>query len=191
MQSNSIIPSDLHVHLVDDQPMVSSMDVARVFGKNHRDVLRDIRSLLAFYEEAGEAEWTLREIAPIDFIDKNGEKQPAYRMTEEGFSVLALGYTGDKAKLFRLAYVKEFKRMRNENNALREELHKKEVELARNKALWDNRITAVMVNENPQKAINMGISAVNLLSQSFAVPLPTRQAFGRALKHVDPYFKLK
>jgi Rha family phage regulatory protein len=191
MQSNSIIPSDLHVQVVDGQPMVGSLDVARIFEKAHKRVLQDIRDLLEFYEAAGEAEWTLHQIVPIDFIDKNGDPQPAYLMTEEGFSLLALGYTGDKAKLFRLAYVREFVRMRNEISTLREELHKKEVELARNKALWDNRITAVMVNENPQKAINMGISAVNLLSQSFAVPLPTRQAFGRALKHVDPYFKLK
>jgi Rha family phage regulatory protein len=186
MQTNSIIPSDLHVDLIEGKPMVSSLTVALNFGKDHKNVSRDIRRLLQ-----DEPEFSRLNFEPRDYTDARGKQQTAYDMTEQGFTLLAMGFTGALARQFKIAYINEFVRMRNEINALREELHKKEVELARNKALWDNRITAVMVNENPQKAVNLVIMGANTVAQCLAIPLTQRQAFGRVVQQLDKYFKLK
>ncbi|MPM83829.1 hypothetical protein SDC9_130898 [bioreactor metagenome] len=43
----------------------------------------------------------------------NGAKgcYPAYRMTRDGFTLLAMGFTGKKALQFKLAYIDAFNRM--------------------------------------------------------------------------------
>ena len=40
-------------------------------------------------------------------------KYPMYIMNEEGFTHLAMGFTGEKAKVFKQRYIKAFKAMRN------------------------------------------------------------------------------
>jgi Rha family phage regulatory protein len=75
----------------DDQPMVSSVQVAENFGKQHKDVLRAIKNL-----DVPE-DFNRRNFAPVEYEDKKGEKRPAYLMTRDGFTLLVMGVTGPKA----------------------------------------------------------------------------------------------
>ena len=110
-QNQSIIPATVTVSLVNGQPMVSSRVIADVFDKNHYDVLRDIRDLNL---DEIDPDFNARNFAAIFFEDNYGRPQPAYNLTEEGFSLLVMGYRGEKAMRFKIAFIKEFIRMRNE-----------------------------------------------------------------------------
>lgn len=82
--------------------VVSSLDVAETFGKEHNHVLRDIREL-----ECSD-EFRQSNFGQIYYEDKYGRKQKAYAITRDGFTLLVMGYTGEKAMKFKEAYIKQF-----------------------------------------------------------------------------------
>ena len=85
--------------------VVTSLDVAETFGKEHKNVLKDIREL-----ECSE-EFNRLNFEPINYVDARGRKQPMYYMTRDGFTLLVMGYTGEKAMKFKEAYIKQFNAM--------------------------------------------------------------------------------
>ncbi|EEX48651.1 Rha family transcriptional regulator [Jonquetella anthropi] len=91
----------------DGQAMVSSLDVARVFEKEHKDVLKAIRTLDC------SGDFNRRNFAPVDYQDKKGETRPAIMMTRDGFTFLAMGFTGERAAQFKEAYISAFNEMEN------------------------------------------------------------------------------
>lgn len=92
---------------VDGKPTTLSTDLARHFGKRHDDVLRSIRNLLTQLPDGG-----VRNFAETSIADEqNGQSYPAYRLTRDGFTLLAMGFTGKKALAFKLAYIDAFNRM--------------------------------------------------------------------------------
>lgn len=99
------IGSFLGVRVAREQVVVSSRDVARVFDKDHKDVLKSLRNL------ACSGEFNERNFAPVVYLDAKGEERPEVLMTRDGFTILAMGYTGDKAMQFKEAYIAEFNRM--------------------------------------------------------------------------------
>lgn len=87
--------------------VVSSLDVAETFEKEHRNVLADIRSLSSGVSSA--------EFSALfyesSYTASNGKKNPMYYMNRDGFTLLVMGYTGEKAMKFKLAYIKQFNAM--------------------------------------------------------------------------------
>lgn len=91
---------------------VTSLQVAKAFGKDHDKVLRDIRNLPVsknFHATNFGAMSTAIKVG-------NGaiRLSPAYRLTRDGFMILAMGYTGVKAMALKEAYIAEFNRMEAE-----------------------------------------------------------------------------
>ena len=95
--------------------VVSSLDVAETFGKEHYHVLRDIKEL-----ECSE-EFRLSNFGESSYRNSQNKKQPMYYMTRDGFTLLVMGYTGHKAMKFKEAYIKQF-------NAMEKQLKEKLVE---------------------------------------------------------------
>ena len=96
--------------VVNGIPTTTSVDVARHFGKVHRDVVRAIENLLPQLPDGG-----VRNFAQTPYTDpQNGQQYPAYRLTRDGFTLLAMGFTGKKALAFKLAYIDAFNRMEAE-----------------------------------------------------------------------------
>lgn len=87
-------------------PVTTSRKVAMVFEKRHADVLRDIEALdcTADFRERNFAFSTYR--AP-----GQRRKFPMYFLTKDGFTFLAMGYTGKKAAKFKEAYIAAFNKM--------------------------------------------------------------------------------
>ena len=88
-----------------DEPVTTSLDVAAMFGKFHKDVLRAIRNI-----ECSE-EFNRRNFAPVKYTDEKGESRPMYYITRDGFTFLAMGFTGKEAARFKEAYIHAFNRM--------------------------------------------------------------------------------
>lgn len=85
----------------------TSLDVAETFGKEHYHVLEDIRSIQS---NISSPEFT-GLFYQTDYIASNGKKNPMYAMGRDGFTLLVMGYTGEKAMQYKLAYIKQFNAM--------------------------------------------------------------------------------
>ncbi len=100
----------------DEQVFCTSLDVAKVFGKRHDNVLADIKLILNDLREIGTSNDLInfQEVVRISKTTnpKNGKlvsrKMPIYNLTRDGFSLLA---TGKKALRFKIAFINAFNEM--------------------------------------------------------------------------------
>lgn len=109
MSSNLLVVQEVErfVHVMGSEVMTDSRRVAEQFGKLHKDVLKAIRNL-----ECSE-DFTRRSFAPTDFIDKNGDSQPMYEITRDGFMILAMGFNGKAAMAWKERFIEAFNFMQN------------------------------------------------------------------------------
>lgn len=91
-------------------PAVTSLQVAEVFGKNHRDVLRDIRNV----QSKCSMEFNERNFALVEYADAKGEKRPMYLLSKDGLMMVTMGYTTPEAMAIKESYIAEFNRMEEE-----------------------------------------------------------------------------
>lgn len=104
-----LIPKDEYGVFVDtkDIARVDSLYVAEVFEKNHKEVLRDIRKITE--PNSGlSADFGRRNFEPSSYINLQNKKQPCYMLTRDGFTLLVMGYTGQKAMKFKELYICKF-----------------------------------------------------------------------------------
>ena len=107
-----LIPKDDLGVFVDnhDTARVDSLFVAELFEKNHKEVLRDIRKITDPLSGLSE-EFRQRNFAPSSYRNQQNKKQPCYYLTRDGFTMLVMGYTGQKAMQFKELYIKRFNEM--------------------------------------------------------------------------------
>lgn len=85
---------------------ITSMEVAEMVGKDHKELLRDIRR---YNEQLDKS-----KIAPVDFftestyMDKKGEARPCYQVTKKGCEFIAHKMTGTKGTEFTAKYINRF-----------------------------------------------------------------------------------
>lgn len=77
------------VNIVHGKALATSLAVAEKFGKQHNNVLRDIRDLLK------NEEINLPVFREITYTDASGRKYPMFEMDRDGFSLLAKGVGTD------------------------------------------------------------------------------------------------
>ena len=87
--------------------VVTSLDIAETFGKEHRNVLADIRNIQS---DISSAEFSAL-FYESSYVGANGKKNPMYYMNRDGFTLLVMGYNGEKAMKFKLAYIRQFNAM--------------------------------------------------------------------------------
>ncbi|WP_103110539.1 Rha family transcriptional regulator [Brevibacillus reuszeri] len=102
------------VFIENGRPVTDSLTVAEVFDKEHKRVLQDIREL-GCSEEFGR-----HNFVPISYKDSMNRDKPKYLLTEQGFTLLVMGYTGHQAMEFKEKYISEFHRIREELGAHKE-----------------------------------------------------------------------
>lgn len=97
--------NDIILSTQNGEPVVSSRQIAENFDKNHRDVLRavdnlkeDVRNFAQMFFESTEP-------------DSYGREQRAYLMNRDGFTLLAMGFTGKAALEWKLKYIAAFNEM--------------------------------------------------------------------------------
>ncbi|ECC2259929.1 Rha family transcriptional regulator [Campylobacter coli] len=108
--SNKVIINKQEVQFdtQDNQIFCTSLDVAKVFGKQHKDILEIIRSKIRNKEIQN---FNGRNFSPVKYRDAKGEMRPAYQLTKDGFSFIAMGLTGRKADKFKIAFINAFNEM--------------------------------------------------------------------------------
>lgn len=101
-----------------NQALTNSLLVAEKFGKEHRNVIRAIEDIVCAQNCAQTNNQQLTKmfaLADYDVPLNNGtgavRKAPMYVMNRDGFTLLAMGFTGDKALQFKLDYINAFNQM--------------------------------------------------------------------------------
>ena len=112
------------------EAVTTSRAVAEQFGKRHDHVTRDIESIISQlnvpnfgdinpenelnvpnFEPVKNSEFADRNFILSEYTDERGRKQKQYILTRDGFTLLAMGFTGAKAMQFKVAYITAFNRM--------------------------------------------------------------------------------
>lgn len=116
----------------DGEVFATSRDVAVFFAKNHFHVMRDIDALIAAEPDLGGL--SKSGYPPVDgshpnagdapsfrkssYVEPtNGQTYRCYEMDRTGFTLLAVGFNGDKALRFKMRYIKAFDAMEKELRA--------------------------------------------------------------------------
>lgn len=97
--------AELRLQSADGVPVVNSRDVAEMFEKPHKDVLASIRAL-----EIGE-DFRRSHYRRKSSADSYGRQQPSFDLTRQGFTLLVMGWTGEKAMQFKVRYIEAFDAM--------------------------------------------------------------------------------
>lgn len=100
---------------VNDQDVMDSRDVAKMIGKRHTDLIRDIRRYISVLE-------TDAKLRPSDFfvessyLGGNGQDRVSYLLTKQGCEFVANKLNGKKGTIFTATYVGLFNEYEAEHN---------------------------------------------------------------------------
>lgn len=114
--SNEIAAS-LNLRAADGVPVVNSRDVAAAFGKRHDHVLRDIDALLHSPDLGGGASPWFREVHS-EHPTVSGRLDRSFDLTRDGFTLLAMGWAGERAMAFKVQYIQAFNAMESRLKAV-------------------------------------------------------------------------
>lgn len=92
----------------DQQAVTTSLQVAEVFGKEHRNVMQSINNKLQSAENSADYQ---SMFVSGTYKDSKGRTYPMYYMNRDGFTFIAFGFTGAKADQFKLKYIDAFNKM--------------------------------------------------------------------------------
>ena len=94
------------VEVKKDRIFCKSNLVSEMFEKEHKNVLRDIKDLV----ETCSAEFSQLNFEPSVYKVR-GKEYPCYNLSKDGFTMLAMGFTGEKATQFKELYINKFNEM--------------------------------------------------------------------------------
>lgn len=97
------------LQVINSRAVVSSRKVAEVFKKKHKNVLQAIENLecSASFHQAN-----FQPTSETVAMPNGGTRRdPTYNITRDGFTFLAMGFTGKKAMDFKVKYIKVFNEM--------------------------------------------------------------------------------
>jgi Rha family phage regulatory protein len=137
---------DVKVLVQHGVPVVSSMQVAKRFDKQHNNVLRDIAQLR---RDVTPEFYSLNFEPTVEIIEipyTGGKREdPAYMMTRDGFSMLAMGFTGKKAAVWKEKFLQAFHDMEEALLARREDtLERKQSALEQKRELLERQLQPYM-----------------------------------------------
>ncbi|EAL4101936.1 Rha family transcriptional regulator [Campylobacter jejuni] len=136
---------DVELEVVDNAVYTTSLSVAEVFNKNHKNIIRKIN-------EFPKDNFTKLNFEPSKYIDSTGRVLPCYKITRDGFSLLVMGFTGEKAYKWKIEFIKAFNEMEKRLRNIEYEKHDKlafhqslgyKSQLKQQKLKYENEIKAL------------------------------------------------
>ena len=99
------------VIMKDQQAVTSSLQVAENFDKQHKNIMQVVDRKMNSAENSAQYQSMFVEGT---YKDKSGKQNKMYYMNRDGFTFIAMGFTGSKADTFKLKYIEAFNQMENE-----------------------------------------------------------------------------
>ncbi|ENY9643381.1 Rha family transcriptional regulator [Campylobacter coli] len=147
---------EVNLNIKENKVFINSLDLAKVFNKNHKDVLETTKN-------QPQNDFTESNFILSTYKDKKGELRPCYNLTRDGFSLLVMGFTGEKAYKWKIEFIKAFnemeKRLRNieyekhDKLAFRQSLGYKS-QLKQQKEKYENKIKALKYDLEHKKELS-------------------------------------
>ena len=134
----------VNVRIENDQLITDSRNVAEVFGKQHGHVLRDIQNIQKDASNFGEM------FFESTMPDSYGRQQRVYLMNRDGFTLLAMGFTGKDAMQWKLKYIDAFNRLEKAWNSP-EAVMARALQFANERLEAVSQLNAELVSENAQQ----------------------------------------
>lgn len=95
----------------DQQAVTTSLVLAEAFEKQHKHVIEVIEKKISTAENSA----LLKNMFIEDsYIASNGKQNKMYYLNRDGFTFIAMGFTGKKADEFKLKYIDAFNKMENQ-----------------------------------------------------------------------------
>lgn len=98
------------VSLENGEPTTTSLLIAETFDKNHYDVIHKIESLQQQIEDT-EFFRSPQMFEKSKYLTSQNKLVPMYYLNRDGFTLLAMGFTGQKALEWKLKYIQAFNAM--------------------------------------------------------------------------------
>ncbi|HEF2462412.1 TPA: Rha family transcriptional regulator [Campylobacter coli] len=161
MSNAPVIINEIKINLeiMKNQVFINSLDLAKVFKKRHDNIIQTIENL-------PQDEFKTLNFEISSSIRKNGlfEKDTKfYKLTRDAFSLLVMGFTGEKAYKWKVEFIKAFnemeKRLRNieyekhDKLAFRQSLGYKS-QLKQQKEKYENKIKALKYDLEKKKQLS-------------------------------------
>lgn len=100
--------NDIILSMQNGEPVVSSRQIAESFEKRHDHVMRDIEDIMKGLPKNGDTHMFYK----TEYThEQNGQTYPMYMMNRDGFTLLAMGFTGKTALEWKLKYIAAFNEM--------------------------------------------------------------------------------
>ncbi|PEE36076.1 Rha family transcriptional regulator [Bacillus pseudomycoides] len=93
--------------------VTDSLTIAEMFGKEHKNVIRDIEVQLEKLAEANEIKWGMLNFGQTQYQHpQNKQWYKKYLLTEDAFVIVAMSYVTPEAMKMKVEFLREFKRMK-------------------------------------------------------------------------------
>lgn len=159
----------------EERLITTSLKVAEHFEKEHKNVLQAIENLMA--------ENSAANFFTLTTYKSRGKEYPMYEMDRDGFSLLAMGFTGEKALRWKLDYIKAFNAMEKELKRIYTERQQWQIE----------RDKGVIVRHILTDTIKMKV--MDSPNKRFAYPNYTKliykTIFGQSMKELQEQYGVK
>lgn len=98
--------ADLQVSILasEGKATVGSLQLAEHFGIRHHHVLRDIKAIIRKVPEI----FAQTNFGFSEYTDETGRTLPAFNLTRDGFTLLAMGYNSARAIAWKIRYIEAF-----------------------------------------------------------------------------------
>ena len=120
---------------------LTSLEVSEMVGREHKEVLRDIRNIIT---QLGESKIAQSYFIESTYTNSQNREMPMFLLTKKGCELYSTRMTGEKGTQFAVAYIERFNEMEN---------HIKQEKLPQ---LSQAELIAMMAQQNveQEKAIN-------------------------------------
>ncbi|EIE6704514.1 Rha family transcriptional regulator [Campylobacter coli] len=147
---------EVNLNIKENKVFINSLDLAKVFNKNHKDVLETTKN-------QPQNDFTESNFILSTYKDKKGELRPCYNLTRDGFSLLVMGFTGEKAYKWKVEFIKAFNEMEKRLKNLEQEKMQKlafhqslgyKSQLKQQKEHYENKIKALKYDLENKKELS-------------------------------------
>ncbi|HEG0319837.1 TPA: Rha family transcriptional regulator [Campylobacter coli] len=147
---------EVNLNIKENKVFINSLDLAKVFNKNHRHILQTTKN-------QPQNDFTESNFILSTYKDKKGELRPCYNLTRDAFSLLVMGFTGEKAYKWKVEFIKAFNEMEKRLKNLEQEKMQKlafhqslgyKSQLKQQKEKYENKIKALKYDLEHKKELS-------------------------------------
>ncbi|EJI2248409.1 Rha family transcriptional regulator [Campylobacter coli] len=147
---------EVNLNIKENKVFINSLDLAKVFNKNHRHILQTTKN-------QPQNDFTESNFILSTYKDKKGELRPCYNLTRDAFSLLVMGFTGEKAYKWKVEFIKAFNEMEKRLKNLEQEKMQKlafhqslgyKSQLKQQKEHYENKIKALKYDLEHKKELS-------------------------------------